>query len=221
MDKREFLKLSGMMGIASLLPVSKMYSRPPFVDTNGGCTITPTEVPGPFPLDLSENTTFFRQDVRETQTGVRLNLKLRIMGVEDCAPMQNFRVNIWHCNNVGLYSGYSQQNNQGQAGLTYLRGYQMTDANGEVDFITIFPGWYNGRICHIHFQVYIDSQNAAISQLAFDTTAKNAIYAANPTLYPNGADPMTFSTDNIFSDGYNQHWLLSVQMKKPVDTMRK
>lgn len=204
MDKREFLKLSGMLGVATLIPVSKMYSRAPFANNNGGCVLTPTEVAGPFPLDLTENTTYFRQDVRETQTGVRLNLKLKIMGVNNCEPMQNYRVNIWHCNNVGLYSGYSQQNNQGQAGLTYLRGYQMTDANGEVDFITIFPGWYSGRICHIHFQVYVNSSYAAISQLAFDTTTKNAIYAANSTLYPNGSDPMTFSSDNIFNDGYDQ-----------------
>lgn len=202
MDKREFLKLSGMLGVASLLPVNKMFSRAPFADSNGGCVIIPSETAGPFPLDLTENTTYFRQDIRETQTGVRLNLKLRIHGLEDCQPMPNVRVNIWHCSNVGLYSGYSQQNNQGQAGLTYLRGYQMTDSNGEVDFITIFPGWYNGRICHIHFQVYVNSSYAAISQLAFDTATKNAIYSANPSLYPNGTDPMTFNNDNIFSDGY-------------------
>lgn len=203
MDKREFLKLSGMMGIASLLPVSKMYSRPPFADTNGGCVLTPTEVAGPFPLDLSENATFFRQDVRETQTGVQLNLRIRVMTLEGCSPMPNVRVNIWHCNRVGLYSGYSQQNNQGQAGLTYLRGYQMTDEAGAADFITVFPGWYSGRVCHIHFQVYVNSSYAAISQLTFDPTTKNAIYQANTTLYPNGTDPIEIADDNIFSDGYN------------------
>jgi len=201
MDKREFLKLSGMMGIASLLPVSKMYSRPPIADGNGGCTLTPTEVAGPFPLDLSENATFFRQDVRETQAGVQLNLKMRIMTVNDCQPLSNVRVNIWHCNNEGLYSGYSLPNNPGQAGLTYLRGYQMTDANGEVDFITILPGWYPGRVCHIHFQVYVDSNHAAISQLTFDAQTKNDIYLANPSLYPDGVDPIEILDDGIFSDG--------------------
>ncbi|MBK7873762.1 MAG: hypothetical protein IPJ74_25445 [Saprospiraceae bacterium] len=91
-----------------------------------------------FPLDLTANTAFFRQDVRESKTGVQLNLKMKIIGASNCEPMRNVRVNIWHCDKDGLYSGYSQSNNAGQAGLTYLRGYQMTDANGEVNFITIF-----------------------------------------------------------------------------------
>jgi hypothetical protein len=79
----------------------------------------------------------------------------------------------------------------------------MTDANGIVEFTTIFPGWYNGRITHIHFQVYVNANYAAISQLTFPITAKNNIYTSNPTLYTSGADPMTLATDNIFSDGYN------------------
>ena len=129
-------------------------------------------------------------------------LKLKIIGEGYCLPMPNLRVNIWHCHKDGLYSGYSQTNNAGQAGLTYLRGYQFTDANGEVEFITILPGWYSGRICHIHFQVYVSSSYAAISQLTFDIPTKNAIYAANSTLYTRGADPTALSADNIFSDGY-------------------
>jgi hypothetical protein len=153
-------------------------------------------------LDLTENATFFRQDIRETQQGVVLRLKLKVIGSNNCQPMNNVRVNIWHCTKDGLYSGYSQTNNQGQAGLTYLRGYQYTNANGEVDFITVFPGWYTGRICHIHFQVYVNSSYSAISQLSFPVTTKNALYAENASLYPKGADPLTFANDNIFSNGY-------------------
>ncbi|HJW28957.1 MAG TPA: hypothetical protein VJ508_06860, partial [Saprospiraceae bacterium] len=89
-----------------------------------------------------------------------------------------------------------------QTGLTYLRGYQWTDANGEVSFTTIFPGWYNGRICHIHFQVWVSSVYAAISQLTYPLAEKNAIYAANSNLYTKGADPLTYNQDGIFADGY-------------------
>jgi hypothetical protein len=78
----------------------------------------------------------------------------------------------------------------------------MTDANGEVEFITILPGWYPGRVCHIHFQVYVSSSYAAISQLAFDDNTKNEIYTANPTLYPDGVDPVAIGGDGIFADGY-------------------
>ncbi|HZA63876.1 MAG TPA: hypothetical protein VE573_13460 [Nitrososphaeraceae archaeon] len=30
-------------------------------------------------------------------------------------------------------------------GKLLLRGYQMTDDNGTVQFTTIYPGWYEGR----------------------------------------------------------------------------
>jgi protocatechuate 3,4-dioxygenase beta subunit len=203
MDRKEFIKGAGLIGIGLAMPLKKLSAKPEGTIFHGGCVLIPTETAGPFPLDLTANPFYFRQDVRETQTGVQLNLRLKIIGENNCLPMQNLRVNIWHCTRDGLYSGYSQTGNQGQAGLTYLRGYQMTDANGEVEFITVFPGWYAGRICHIHFQVYVNSVYAAISQLTFDMATKNAIYAANPVLYPNGADPMTYATDMVFSDGYN------------------
>lgn len=208
MNRKEFLRGIGLAGAAAVLPAetarqiqqaraSQRGFRPP------NCVLIPTETAGPFPLDLTANSTFFRQDIRENKTGTQLNLKLKIFGLSNCEPMPNVRVNIWHCDKDGLYSGYSQPNNQGQAGLTYLRGYQMTDAFGEVNFVTIFPGWYTGRICHIHFQVYVSSVYAAISQLTFPVDTKNALYAANPTLYTKGADPLSPTQDNIFSDGYS------------------
>lgn len=203
MERKDFLKGLGVLGLGAIVPVSKAEAAVKTVaGSSSSCTLIPTETAGPFPLDLSANATFFRNDVRENKTGVQLNLKMKIIGQTNCNPMPNLRVNIWHCDKDGLYSGYSQANNPGQAGLTYLRGYQMTDANGEVDFVTVFPGWYSGRICHIHFQVYVSSVYAAISQMSFDINTKNGIYAANSSLYTKGADPMTLASDNIFSDGY-------------------
>lgn len=201
-NRRNFLKLTGLAGAASLIPLNMLSEEANDDQQVSSCTLIPTETAGPFPLDLTTNTTFFRKDIKETKTGVPLNLKLKIIGANNCGVMQNVRVNIWHCDKDGLYSGYSQTNNPGQAGLTYLRGYQFTDANGISEFTTIFPGWYTGRICHIHFQVYVSSSYAAISQLSFDIAKKQAIYTANPSLYTNGADPTTLSSDNVFSDGY-------------------
>lgn len=53
-----------------------------------------------------------------------------------------------------------------------MRGYQYTDVNGEVEFLTVFPGWYNGRVCHIHFQVFVSSAYSVVSQLGFNEAAK-------------------------------------------------
>lgn len=203
MNRKEFLRASGLAGLGLSLPFAKAFAgSADESDTLASCTLIPTETAGPFPLDLTANTTFFRSDVTEGQQGTPLTIKLKILGVNNCEPMKNVRVNIWHCNKDGLYSGYDNSNNPGQAGLTYLRGYQMTDADGYVNFTTIFPGWYNGRICHIHFQVYVSSNYAAISQFTFDIATKNQIYANNSSMYTKGADPMSLASDNIFSDGY-------------------
>ncbi len=204
MKRKDFLKTLGATGIGLSIPFertvgklsSTAFSPPPV------CELVPTETAGPFPLDLTENSFYLRQDITEGEEGIQLNLKMKIFGVDNCQPMTNVRVNIWHCTKDGLYSGYSTNNNQGQGNFTYLRGYQYTDANGEVDFTTIFPGWYNGRICHIHFQVYVNSSYSAISQLTFPLDAKNDLYVNNSSLYTKGEDPKTFATDNIFSDGY-------------------
>lgn len=198
MKRKDFLRGFGLAGLTTLLPKPNFSSQkiasgpqPP------NCTLIPAETAGPFPLDLTENQTFFRQDVREDRTGARHDLKIKIIGLENCEPMQNIRVNIWHCDKDGLYSGY-----QTETGKTYLRGYQITDANGEVNFITVFPGWYTGRICHIHFQAYVSSVYAAISQLTYPIEEKNDIYEEYAELYTKGPDPRNFNQDGIFADGY-------------------
>jgi len=195
-SRRDFLRLSGMAGLGGLVtfnaPNLKLDKR-----LSGGCTLIPTETAGPFPLDLTENAFYFRNDVREDREGVQFDLKVKVIGREDCAPMSNVRVNIWHCDKDGNYSGYGTE-----TGLTYLRGYQFTDANGEASITTIFPGWYPGRVCHIHFQVYVSTAYAVISQMTFDQDDKQALYAEHAAIYTEGVDPLTPDGDGIFSDGY-------------------
>lgn len=203
MNRKDFLKGAGLAGLGLALPTSKISASPTNkLELVNDCVLIPSETAGPFPLDLTENQTFFRQDIRESEEGVQLNVKLKIVGLDNCEPMSNVRVNIWHCDKDGVYSGYNTGNNPGDPNGTQLRGYQFTDANGEVEFITIFPGWYNGRICHIHFQVYVSSSYSAISQLTFPIDAKNDLYSDNSSLYTKGDDPLSFAQDNIFSDGH-------------------
>lgn len=202
MKRSDFLKGLGLVSAGSLMPFKSMAENKPTT-----CSEVPTEIAGPFPLDLTTNNaaTYFRSDIREDRTGVKLNLTIKVFGINNCEAMSNLRVNVWHCDKDGSYSGYSTSsgNTTNAVGLTWLRGYQMTDANGEVTFTTIFPGWYSGRVCHIHFQIYQAGSSNKISQMAFDDTTKNAIYAANSSLYTKGADPMTVTSDNIFNDGGN------------------
>src|SRR6188768_48454 len=113
MNKREFLKATNMMGVASLLPFKKMLADVATVQS-GGCVLIPAETAGPFPLDLTANPFYFRQDITESKPGVPLNLRMKIIGDTNCLPMQNLRVNIWHCDKDGLYSGYNLATNPGQ-----------------------------------------------------------------------------------------------------------
>lgn len=203
MKRHEFLKGIGLAGLGSL-PFARAAAQMADAKATACPTLIPVETEGPYPLDLSTNNaaTYFRSDIRESKTGVALTMKLRILGAANCLPLQNARVNIWHCDAYGNYSGYGTE-----VGLTYLRGYQITDANGDVTFTTIFPGWYTGRICHIHFQVLPSGGTARVSQLSFPIATKNAIYAANPTLYKNNGAPdgvTAFSQDGIFSDGTSE-----------------
>ncbi len=191
-SRRNFMRITGIAGVASVWPFGKLSAQ-----TNGDCILTPSEMAGPFPLDLTENPFYLRSDIREDREGIQLNLKMKILGKKNCEPFPNVRVNIWQCDKDGNYSGYGSE-----TGLTYLRGYQIADANGEVNFITIFPGWYPGRTCHIHFQVYVNSSYAAISQFTWEHDIKNALLNAYPDIYTNGPDPVTPDADGIFDDGY-------------------
>ena len=198
MNRKDFLKGTGLAGLGLVLPKTNLSANTTKKSTLDDCALIPSETAGPFPLDLTANSDFLRQDVREDREGAQLNLRMKIVGLDNCEPMPNVRVNIWHCDKDGNYSGY-----QSQQGLTYLRGYQMADANGEVEFITVFPGWYNGRTCHIHFQVYVSETYAAISQLTFDHDLVNGVYDDFSSLYTKGDDPLSPDTDNIFNDGYD------------------
>lgn len=209
MKRKDFLKGLGILGVGSVLPLKKAAAMAANLDAQAGsqvCVLIPSETAGPYPLNLSGNASMFRQDIRETQDGVDTKVRLKFFGIANCVTMQNLRVDIWHCNAHGYYSGYTtngQQGSQNHAGETWLRGIQLTDANGEVEFITKFPGWYSGRVMHIHFQVFINSIVQATSQLTTPVADKNALYTSNLPYSNYGPDPSSLSSDNVFSDGYS------------------
>ena len=146
------------------------------------CALAPSVTEGPFWVDEKLN----RSDVTGGQSGVPLEVKLTIVDADDdCSAYQGATVDIWHANPAGNYSdepaGMGNDDTQGQ---TWLRGYQVSNANGVVTFETIWPGFYTGRTCHIHVRVrtFDASSNATTNfttQLFFDETDNNAVFATS------------------------------------------
>ena len=155
-------------------------SQPPFLQpelsatqrgasTNQTCTLTPSlmevegtpqQIEGPYFVDDMPNRSDIRSDASNgsMQEGIPLSLVLNVYGVDDsdrdgtglCTPLKDVKVDIWHANSQGIYSGV---HDAGTAENDFLRGYQMTDDNGTVQFTTIYPGWYEGRAIHMLVKV--------------------------------------------------------------------
>lgn len=219
MKRIDFLKGLGILSLGGLIPArssqAALRKAAARIGSSGSCVLIPQETQGPYKLDLSSDPGMFRQDITEGNTGIPMELTLTVVNVNDnCEPLPDIRVDIWHCNKDGYYSGFNNQpgylGTQNHAGATFFRGIQITDANGQVRFSTVYPGWYPGRVTHIHFQVFLSSVLAATSQMAFDESITASVY--NSALYSaHGQNPTTNNSDNVFSDtGNTQYEMLSL-----------
>jgi protocatechuate 3,4-dioxygenase beta subunit len=174
-----------------------------------GCITTPEETAGPYPYDLSKNSAIFRTDITEGKTGIPLTLTLTIVNSNNsCTPIENARVDIWHCDKDGYYSEYSETGYLGTedyTGKTFLRGIQLTDANGQVKFTTIYPGWYSGRVTHIHLEIFINSVLKKTTQLAFPDSLNTTVYnTALYTAHGQNTSVANNAADQIFEDSVSE-----------------
>ena len=74
---------------------------------------------------------------------------------------------------------------------------QITDANGLVEFETIYPGWYPGRTAHIHFKAHTDERTFVTSQMYFPDDITDVIYLAEP-YSARGPRSTTNDNDTLF-----------------------
>lgn len=165
---------------------------------SGACAVAPTETVGPYP-SLAD---YVRRNITEGRPGVPLALTLTVVNASSgCAPVANASVEIWQCDHQGVYSEYGSGRGQ-----TFLRGIQVTDAQGQVTFETVYPGWYQGRATHIHVEVTVNGRSVKVTQIAFpeDVTAevyRTGVYAAN------GQNSTSNSRDGIFADSLAQEMI--------------
>jgi len=159
-------------------------------------TPIPEETAGPYPGDGSNGPDVLSQsgvvraDIRSSfgtsstvASGVPLTIRLAILDLaKGCAPMDGAAVYLWHCDQQGRYSLYSQ----GAQSENYLRGVQAAAADGIVTFTSVFPACYSGRWPHIHFEVYpsLDAAKSAgnkiaTSQIALPKDICDQVYATS------------------------------------------
>jgi len=174
------------------------------------CVVTPQLTEGPYFVDEKLD----RSDIRvepstgEVKEGAPLRLAFRVSDVTGgaCAPLAGAVVDVWQCDALGVYSDVIDQMGAGfnTRGLRFLRGAQLTDADGAAEFLTIYPGWYMGRTVHIHFKVRTDPAEETgyefTSQLFFDDALTDIVHAQPPYAAKGPRDTRN-SNDGIFQQG--------------------
>jgi len=183
---------------------------------SGACEVTPEGEIGPYFADDSDSR-FNRSNIlsnldgTNTQTGIPLTLTVTVVDTENaCAPYASAQVDIWHCNSAGIYSDEASESSTSE---TWLRGYQVTDASGEVTFVTIIPGWYSGRTTHIHLRVRSSYSTASstsdgtnTTQLFFDQTLVDTLETSIAPYNAEGENPTRNASDHVYdgeTDGAN------------------
>lgn len=152
------------------------------------CVVTPAQSEGPYFVDEMLERRDLRLDPADgtTREGLPLRLDFAVHRVDGdmCTPVRGALVDVWQCDLTGLYSGVRDiQGRFDTRDSKFLRGYQVTDAAGEVEFQTIFPGWYPGRTPHLHLKVRTTGDGPRYeftSQLYFDEAVIDRVYAAAP-----------------------------------------
>jgi protocatechuate 3,4-dioxygenase beta subunit len=180
------------------------------------CFLTPQSIEGPYYLDPR----LVRAQIAEGRTGVPLRVDLRVIDGATCMPSVGARVDLWHADAQGIYSGYEGQGDKqdlSTIGQKFLRGTQFTDNKGAVSFQTIYPGWYAGRATHIHFKVLLDDRNVLTGQMYFPDAVNEFIYAHIPAYADRLHPRVVVNANDRFANFHDQNRLSFCAIKEERD----
>lgn len=193
LDRRSLLNALALAPAAlALSPALRAEAQGAGLITTDVCMVQKEVTEGPFYIDPK----LIRSDITEGRPGLPMVLRLQVVTAE-CAPIEGARVDVWHCDAGGLYSGVDNMGGGDTTGETFLRGTQMTGAEGVAEFRTIFPGWYRGRAVHIHYKVWLDEANILTGQVFFDDSLSDTIYAEHPAYEGRGVRDQLNASDGI------------------------
>jgi protocatechuate 3,4-dioxygenase beta subunit len=181
------------------------------------CVVKPQQTEGPYFVDEKLNRSDIRSDPTDglLKPGVPLRLVFQVSQASRnvCTPLKDAVIDVWHCDAEGAYSDV-QDRSFSTAGKKFLRGYQVTNANGAAEFVTIYPGWYPGRTVHIHFKIRTHSAAQPgyefTSQLYFEDVITDLVHAQAPYV-AKGQRTQKNDQDGIFREGGEQLMLQLTQ----------
>jgi protocatechuate 3,4-dioxygenase beta subunit len=162
-----------------------------------------------------------RSDIRtdpsdgSVRPGVLLNLTINLQQASssNCGPLAGARVDVWHCDAGGTYSGETANNSKVRK---YLRGYQIDD-NGNEQFTTTYPGWYS-RTIHIHVRVRTYSGTTQIGEFVnrifFDEAVSDTIVK---TVAPDNTRPNRDTNDMVVTGANNGSVVYAALTASPPD----
>ena len=154
--------------------------------------LAPEQTEGPYYIEAER----VRRNITEGRPGTPLRLRLRVVNASRCRPIRGAAVDIWHCDASGLYSGFGDASDK----RSFMRGVQRTDARGYATFLTVYPGWYQGRTVHIHVKVHVGGNVVHTGQLYFPDAVTDAVYRDVPySARPNR--PTRNPDDAIYRNG--------------------
>lgn len=184
LSRRELLVAMGI-GVGAVYGMDSLWRA---LEAEGaGCLLQREVTEGPYYLDLD----LVRRNIKGDRKGTPLTLNFRVVNARTCRPIKNASVEIWHADASGTYSGV-----QGNS-ARFLRGIQRSDANGNVRFETIFPGWYRGRTPHIHMKVFVHGDEIHTGQVFFQPGTMKAVYSQG-VYASRGREDTPNSADSIY-----------------------
>jgi len=209
LTRREILTMLGATGVLWLARCSEpgFIAKPAAGEVASGCVVKPQLTAGPYFVDGALERSDIRADpaTGEVSAGTPLDLRFQVSRIAEdaCVPLAGAVVDVWHCDARGVYSDVEDPGFDTR-GRKFLRGHQVTDADGAARFTTIYPGWYRGRAVHIHFKVRSAPKAAPgfdfTSQLFFDDELTDRVHAQEPYA-ANGPRDRRNSDDGIFRQG--------------------
>ena len=210
LSRRQMVSWLGATGTLWLMG-GGLFSRQSIADTRiHSCVVRPEQTEGPYFIDERLNRSDIRSDPTDghIKPGTPLALTLQVFrfGAGDCQPLAGAQVDIWHCDALGIYSDVKDPSFK-TLGQKFLRGYQITDAHGEARFVTIYPGWYEGRTVHVHVKVrtapVAQRSLEFTSQMYFDDGLTDRVHADQPYA-AKGRRNARNQDDRIFRRGGDQ-----------------